>query len=195
MKKVYLMRHSIAEKMDIPTSLIPLSEDGGKLAMSKRKDFSDVELCFSSSYKRAIETAELIAKDVNIVDGLQERIIGDAREDFWLKQYNDYDFKNLNGESLNEVKERMKTVIDIIIKKMSEGETALIISHATAICAYLLNYCEIQVIDASCKSRKIILQNKVIMNGTFDPADYFEITFENNCPNSIKYCGKVNSSL
>ncbi len=114
MKKVYLMRHSIAEKMDIPTSLIPLSEDGRKLAMSKRKDFSDVELCFSSSYKRAIETAELIAKDVSIVDGLQERIIGDA---------------------------------------------------------------------------------KVIMNGTFDPADYFEITFENNCPNSIKYCGKVNSSL
>lgn len=195
MKKVYLMRHSIAEKMDIPTSLIPLSEDGRKMAMSKRKEFSDVELCFSSSYKRAIETAELIAKDVNIVDGLQERIIGDAREDFWLKQYNDYDFKNPNGESLNEVKERMKTAIDTIIQKMSEGETALIISHATAICAYLLNYCEIQVIDASSKSRKITYRDQVILNGAFPPADYFEIMFENNCPNSIKYCGKVKSSL
>ncbi len=35
---------------------------------------------------------------------LHERTIGDAREDFWLKQYEDHDFRNPGGESLNQVK-------------------------------------------------------------------------------------------
>ncbi len=75
-----------------------------------------------------------IADHPVIVKELHERTIGDAREDFWLKQYEDHDFRNLGGESLNEMKVRMKAAINSIFCRMEEGETALVVSHATAIC-------------------------------------------------------------
>ena len=149
MKKIFLMRHSIPEKGDMPNEQIPLSEEGKALAVSKRNIFSNVDRCFSSPYRRAMETAEFIADHPVIVKELHERTIGDAREDFWLKQYEDHDFRNPGGESLNQVKVRMKTAIDSIVGQMEEGETALVVSHATAICAYLLSYCEIEVKDFS----------------------------------------------
>ncbi len=36
MKKIFLMRHSIPEKGDMPNEQIPLSEEGKALAVSKR---------------------------------------------------------------------------------------------------------------------------------------------------------------
>lgn len=40
MKKIFLMRHSIPEKGDMPNEQIPLSEEGKELAVSKRNIFS-----------------------------------------------------------------------------------------------------------------------------------------------------------
>ena len=40
MKKIFLMRHSIPEKGDMPNEQIPLSEEGKALAVSKRNIFS-----------------------------------------------------------------------------------------------------------------------------------------------------------
>ena len=117
----------------MPNEQIPLSEEGRALAISKRNIFANVDKCFSSPYRRAMETAELIAGQSIVVEDLHERTIGEAREDFWLKQYEDYDFHNLVGESLNQVKVRMKTAMDSIVQQMEEGETALVVSHATAI--------------------------------------------------------------
>ncbi|MEI3274188.1 MAG: hypothetical protein V8R97_03200 [Fusicatenibacter saccharivorans] len=48
MKKIFLMRHSIPEKGDMPNERIPLSEKGKALAVSKRNIFSKVDRCFSS---------------------------------------------------------------------------------------------------------------------------------------------------
>lgn len=189
MKSIILMRHSIPDKINISNSLIPLSEAGKKLALSKRKEFSYVNRCYSSSYKRAFETARLIMDNVVIVDGLHERIIGDADADFWINQYKDYDFRNPNGESLNDVKVRMKKVIDSIVENMEEEETVLIVSHATAICSYLLNYCRIEVVDVASKSRKITFRNQEVLNGKFNPTDYFEIDFRNNSLYSIRFRG------
>ena len=190
MKKIFLMRHSIPEKRDISNELIPLSEEGKALAVSKRNIFSKVDKCFSSPYRRAMETAECIADPPVIVEELHERTIGDAREDFWLKQYEDYDFRNPGGESLNQVKVRMKTAIDSIVGQMEEGETALVVSHATAICAYLLSYCEIEVKDAANKVRKISFHGKEILNDRFQPADGFEILFENDIFGDIRVMGR-----
>lgn len=186
MKKIFLMRHSIPEKGDMPNEQIPLSEDGRALAMSKRNVFSNVDRCFSSPYRRAMETAELIAGYPVVVEELHERTTGDAREDFWLKQYEDYDFHNPGGESLNQVKVRMKTAIDATVRHMEEGETALVVSHATAICAYLLSYCEIEVKDAANKVRRISFHGKEILNDRFLPADGFEILFENDIFSDIR---------
>ena len=139
MKKIFLMRHSIPEKGDMPNEQIPLSEEGKALAVSKRNIFSNVDRCFSSPYQ---------------------------------------------------VKVRMKTAIDSIVGQMKEGETALVVSHATAICAYLLSYCEIEVKDAANKARKISFHGKEILNGRFQPADGFEILFENDIFSDIRVMGR-----
>ena len=153
MKRIFLMRHSIPEKRDMPNEQIPLSEEGKALALSKSNVLSNVDRCFSSPYRRAVETAELI--------------------------------HNPGGESLNQVRTRMKMAVDSIVCQMEEGETALVVSHATAICAYLLSYCEIEVKDAVDKVRKISFHGKEILNGRFQPADGFEILFENDAFSDI----------
>ena len=43
MKKIFLMRHSIPEKGDMPNERIPLSEKGKALAVSKQNIFSKVD--------------------------------------------------------------------------------------------------------------------------------------------------------
>lgn len=59
MKKIFL-EHSTG-KRGMPNEQIPLSEEGKELAVSKRNIFSNVDRCFSSPYRRAMETAEFIA--------------------------------------------------------------------------------------------------------------------------------------
>ena len=44
MRKIFLMRHSIPEKRDMPNEQIPLSEEGKTLALSKRNAFSDIRI-------------------------------------------------------------------------------------------------------------------------------------------------------
>ena len=66
------MRHSIPEKRDMPNEQIPLSEEGKALALSKSNVLSNVDRCFSSPYRRAVETAELIVDHPFIVEELHE---------------------------------------------------------------------------------------------------------------------------
>lgn len=58
MKKIFLLRHSIPQKGNMPNEQIPLSEKGRALAISKRNIFANVNKCFSSPYRRAMEIAE-----------------------------------------------------------------------------------------------------------------------------------------
>ena len=187
MKTIYLMRHSIPEKINLETALIPLSTDGLKLAKSKRTAFLNIDYCYTSPYTRAVETAKQISNSIEILYNLHERIIGEAYEDFWLKQYLDFDYANKNGESLNQVKKRMKITIDKILNDINEGDKVLVISHATAICAYLLNYCKIIITNTAEKSRKITFNNDVILNGKIEPTSYFEIKYQENNIYSITF--------
>lgn len=182
MKKLLLMRHSKPEKCDFPTELIPLSVEGKEKLADVKKKIKDygISKCYCSNYLRAKETAEGLFDDVHIVADIHERVIGTGCDDFWNKQYSDYYFKTEKGESLNEVKLRMKKAIDNIVASTSENEHVLVVSHATAICSYLLNYCELQVIDKDCKFRKITLEDKVILNGRIGNTDFFELDFEGN---------------
>ena len=189
MKTIFLMRHSIPERLDLSTEQLPLSEAGRTLALERKLVFSDINQCFSSPYQRALETAKLIAGEdnVQVIEDLYERLIGDAKEDFWYRQYTDYDYHNAHGESLNDVKQRMKAAMQKVLHRMKDGESALVVSHATAICAYLLNYCVIEVTDTFSKSRKITRNGQVIFNGQFNPTDYFILRFEDDMFDDIAF--------
>lgn len=65
---------------------------------------------YSSTYERATETAGHLPNRIAFDDCLVERALGDPAsldESFRARQYGDLDFKNRNGESLNEVAQRM----------------------------------------------------------------------------------------
>ena len=65
MKKIVLVRHSIPAKDNTKdTSLLPLSEEGVRLAREKREIFCNVDRCYSSFYKRALQTAEVFSENV-----------------------------------------------------------------------------------------------------------------------------------
>ena len=105
MKKIFLLRHSIPQKGNMPTEQIPLSEKGRALAISKRNIFANVDKCFSSPYRRARETAELIAGQPIVVEDLHERTIGEGED--LVKQYGRFcDFRQSSGESLNQIKKK-----------------------------------------------------------------------------------------
>ncbi len=60
------MRHSIPERCDLPTERLPLSEEGIRLALSKKALLKKADRCFSSPYNRALETAGILF-DGNVI--------------------------------------------------------------------------------------------------------------------------------
>ena len=56
MKKIFLMRHSIPEKGDMPNERIPLSEKGKALAVSKQNIFC---LLYTSPSPRDVEESRM----------------------------------------------------------------------------------------------------------------------------------------
>ncbi|MCD7863741.1 MAG: hypothetical protein LUG61_09620, partial [Lachnospiraceae bacterium] len=81
--------------------------------------------------------------------------------------------------------------IDFILKQMSEDSCSLAVSHATAICAYLLNYCIVNVIDANSKSRNVIFGGKEIFIDNLYYTSYFVLKFNGTDLVDITYhCNK-----
>lgn len=196
MKTVILIRHSEPIKdRTIPTEALPLSEQGHIKAQElfSLDIFRSVEAVYTSPYRRAYSTAEKLNKRL-IVDGrLRERELGNPETlnaEFWNRQYEDHNYKNVNGESLNDTKERITSAISEIISTIQNGDAVAVVSHAAAICAYLLNWCSIEVIDEQKKLRKITHNRSVVMNGKIATPSAFILEFENEQLCEIKYVDK-----
>jgi 2,3-bisphosphoglycerate-dependent phosphoglycerate mutase len=196
MKTVILIRHSEPIKNKaMPTEELPLSEQGHIKAQElfSLDIFRYVEAVYTSPYRRAYSTAEKLKKRLIVDDRLRERELGNPETlnaEFWNRQYEEHDYKNVNGESLNDAKERMTSVISEIILSIQDGDTVAVISHAAAICAYLLNWCSIEVVDEQKKLRKIAHNRSVVMNGKIATPSAFILEFENEQLCRIKYIGK-----
>lgn len=184
MKTILLVRHSEPQRTaGISNDKIPLSEAGRILAKAffTRKIFEGHRCVYSSPYLRAVETAGYLSKEIVLDERLKERALGDSGsldEAFWAKQYENLDFKNRNGESMNETACRMDSCIAEICGLLQEGETAVAVSHAAAICAYLTKYCMITVVDAHEKIRRIRFGNETILDGPIDTPCAFALKFE-----------------
>ena len=184
MKTLFLIRHSEPKKnIELPTELIPLSERGERLAeaLFSLAAFQDVRRVYTSPYKRAYDTAKCLGKEVTTDPRLRERELGNKatlNANFWGRQYEDYAFKNEGGESLDEVRNRMTACINEILLVLCDGEEAVVVSHAAAICAYLLNFCTIRVLDAEHKLREITYNGKVILSGSIDTPSCFALRFD-----------------
>lgn len=191
MKTIILVRHSQPEKnKNISNEEICISDEGIALAkkLFSKSIFNNIDYVYTSTYKRAYQTALLLSNDVIKEYNLIERKIGNKKDnDFWEKQYIDLNYKNIDGESFNEVKERITKFINEILFKMSENEKIVFVSHAAAICCYLMNFCEIKVLDSKTKQRKITFNNKTILSGKIEIPSAFVLGFEENILKNIMY--------
>ena len=200
MKTVILVRHSepIKDRV-VPTEALPLSEQGHRKAQAlfALDVFRPVKAVYSSPYRRAYSTAEKRNMPVTVDARLRERELGNPETlnaAFWGRQYEDYDYKNGDGESLNDARERMTAAVGEIISAMEDGDTVAVVSHAAAICAFLLNYSTVEVVDAQKKLRKITYNGETVLNGKIAAPSAFLLEFEDEQLHGIQYLDVENET-
>ena len=184
MKNILLLRHSEPQKnTGLANEAIPLSETGRELAVKLFTHlwFRDVTCVYTSPYERAYGTA--VAGGLRVIsdDRLVERQLGNPRTltaEFWGKQYEDPDYKNVDGESFREVCVRMESCLQDILTRMKDGETVAVVSHAAAICAYLMTACTVTVTDAVRKLRRIEYGSKTVLDGGIATPAVFRLTYD-----------------
>ena len=189
---IYLIRHSKTSGIDnsVGATLqeknenVGLSEEGHSIIekISKSNELKNVDYVYSSNYKRAIKTAEYIAKENNLDIIVDERIgerkhgvssFDELPNDYEFKQFNDDNFKVGNGESLKEVRLRMQAALKNILDKY-KGKRIVILSHSTAIASLLKTWCEIIYPDS------YEFKGNKFFDGKWIACETFKLTFDND---------------
>lgn len=184
MKRIFLVRHAEPMRMEgVTNEAWPLSTGGRERAerVLAAPMFSSVQQVHASPYRRALETAQCVGLPVHTDERLHERLTGNATLDMgdcWLRQYEEPDFKCPGGESFVEVGRRMAACIGDVLAGLDDGTSALIVSHAAAICAFLKRHCSIVVTDRASKTRKITWQNREIYTGNLTYLTCFCLTYQ-----------------
>ena len=198
MTKILLIRHgqSTANEQGIfgGTTDYPLSEKGHTQAkqLAMKLENMNIDVIYSSSLKRAIQTAqpiaEILQKEIKIEDDLREIHVGAWEgtlcEDFY-KQHPKIDetqyYTGIEGqEETEDVAKRMLNIMTKIAKE-NEGKTVAIASHVQAIRAFL---CTIMHIPFELIHEKIgDLPNTNITTLNYENAtDKFEVVqLRNEC--------------
>lgn len=155
------------------------------------KDLQNVQVIYSSSYVMSIGTAKYLASaldlDISIQKELGERkigLLGDKKIRMLQEmQENDFDYKLTNGESLNDVKNRMIKFVHKILKE-DEDKTIAVFTHNVAITSLLSAYCE----KGFNLDNRLILNYKedAIIDGAWDGITIIELQFDQNELLSIK---------
>ena len=196
MTTIYLIRHSKPLKINntfnidnlqIQNEKQSLSIEGEQIAQDKLNniELDNIDIIFSSSYVRTIQTAKYLAEknnlEINIVSNLGERKFGidswkQLPENFEKKQFLDENYKIGNGESQKEVRERMYSTIMQILK-LHENKRIVIVSHATAISYLLKKWCDINIVD---NKLRYSFNNNVLLDGYFNYCETFKLEFDDN---------------
>lgn len=180
MKTIYLFRHAEPQRLaGVPQEEWPLSPKGHDMAEALMM-LNGATRAYSSPLLRAVQTAQHAKLPLTLDLRLQERKTGKATleiGDCWLRQYVDSTFKCPGGESFDEVGQRMQACLDDILAEMTEGQAAIVVSHAAAICAYLKRHCVIHVTERGTKTREIIWQERTVYAGNLPPLAGFALCF------------------
>ena len=183
MKTIYLFRHAAPQRLEnVQQEEWPLSIKGHEMssAVLSRDVLRAAVRVYSSPLLRAVQTAQHAALPLTVDVRLQERRTGmEVAEagDCWLRQYEDGAFKCPDGESFDEVGQRMQSCMDDILAALASGEAAIVVSHAAAVCAYLMRFCDIRVTERATKTRKIAWQGETLYTGTVPPLTGLRLDF------------------
>lgn len=196
MTTIYLIRHSKPLKVNNSLNLDNfqlqnekscLCIEGEKMAEEKLliSEYDGVDVLYSSSYVRAIQTAKYLSEknniELNIVSNLGERKFGvssldELPDNFEWKQFFDENYKIDNGENQKEVRKRMYNTIMNIINNNRNKKIA-IVSHATAITYLLRKWCDISAIN---DKFRYTFNNKILLEGFIDYCAAFKLEFDSD---------------
>ena len=95
---------------------------------------------------------------------------------------------------MNDAKKRMTAAVGEILSAMQDGDTVAVVSHAAAICAFLLNWCIVEVVDAQKKLRKITYNGETVLNGKIAAPGAFILKFEDEQLHGIQYVDVENET-
>lgn len=139
MTNLYFVRHSKI-KYTADDYSRPLSEDGKKAVPFVTQAFKQIHIdaIVSSPYIRVLDTIGGIAAsknlEIELYDDLRERKVSnifiDDFQGYTQKQWEDFDYKLVEGESLNEVISRGTDTLKDIIDKY-EGKNVVVGTHGT----------------------------------------------------------------
>ena len=190
MKTIYFMRHSEPLKpisinnkdsLQIQNEKWGLTINGEKLAKKKSQlnELTNFDMVISSNYVRAISTAKYFTKDkLFIDDNFGERKFGinnwdELPEDFGKKQFDDFNYKLPNGESINEVIEREYNSLINILNNYHDKKI-LIVGHSTSLASLFSKWCEIGYTDG------YKFNGKQFFDGKWNYCETFKLEFDDN---------------
>ena len=190
MKTIYFMRHSEPLKpisinnkdsLQIQNEKWGLTINGEKLAEKKSQlnELANFDMVISSNYVRAISTAKYFTKDkLFIDDNFGERKSGinnwdELPKDFGKKQFDDFNYKLPNGESINEVIEREYNSLINILNNYHDKKI-LIVGHSTALASLFSKWCEIGYTDG------YKFNGKQFFDGKWSYCETFKLEFDYN---------------
>ena len=182
MKTLYIVRHAEPQRLpDVPQEEWPLSAQGQEAATCffAQPALQRAAHVYTSPLLRAVQTARHADLPMTVDWRLAERRTGSDLPgvDCWLRQYEDRAFKCPDGESFEEVAWRMNACIDDILAELKDGESAVAVSHAAAICAYLKQHCIVRVTERTTKAREILWQGRCVYAGSLPPLTCFRLIF------------------
>lgn len=126
----------------------PLTTEGEKEALNIVKKIGNIDSVFSSSYFSAIDSAKYVSEkndlDLIVDTNFDDRKLGFLKDNsinLRNLQEHDFTYKLENGESLDDVKNRMRTSLKEILNNR-EGENIAIYTHNIPITALLSIWCE-----------------------------------------------------
>lgn len=146
MTTVYFVRHAAPNLHNHDDLTRELTEQG----LQDRKQVTaflrdkGIDVIFSSPYKRAVDTIKEFADaqkmEIRLDSDFRERKVGERWiedfDSFCRRQWDDFDFKLLDGESLREVQQRNIRALNRLLKTYG-GKNIVIGTHGTALSTIL----------------------------------------------------------
>lgn len=177
MTNIYFIRHAECDyniKDDEAPQLTPKGVQDSKL-VTQYLQGKDINHVFSSPYQRAVDTLQDFATTYNLtiqkIDDFRERKISttfiDDFESFANAQWDDFDYKLQDGESLSEVQLRNIKAIESLLVQYS-NQNIVIGTHGTAL-STIINYYDNLFRYAEFQNIKKLMPYVVHM--TFDGTD------------------------
>lgn len=146
---IYFIRHAEPDLTIHDEMTRPLTANGLLSSNNVTKYLIDknIHQVFSSPYLRAVQTVQGFADELGLevitIEDFRERKIDDVWiEDFMSfvkEQWNDYDYKLSNGESLRETQVRNIVALEALLQQY-QGKNLVIATHGTALSTMIQYY-------------------------------------------------------